>query len=77
MSKIRWGIISTAKIGVEKVIPAMQRGKYTEVTAIASREVERARATAQELGIPKAYGSYEQLLQDPDVDAVYNPRAMP
>jgi predicted dehydrogenase len=73
MSKIRWGIISTAKIGVEKVIPAMQRGKYTEVTAIASREVERARATAQELGIPKAYGSYEQLLQDPDVDAVYNP----
>jgi predicted dehydrogenase len=73
MSKIRWGIISTAKIGVEKVIPAMQQGKYTEVTAIASREVERAQATAQQLGIPKAYGSYEQLLQDPDVDAIYNP----
>jgi predicted dehydrogenase len=73
MTKLRWGIISTAKIGVEKVIPAMQQGEYTEVTAIASREMAKAEQAAQQLGIPKAYGSYEQLLQDPDVDAVYNP----
>ncbi len=73
MTKLRWGIISTAKIGLEKVIPAMQQGEYTEVTAIASRKMAKAEEAAQQLGIPKAYGSYQQLLQDPDVDAVYNP----
>ncbi len=73
MKKIRWGIVSTARIGTEKVIPAMQRGTYCEVTAIASRDVVRARAAAQRLGIPKFYGSYDQLLADPDIDAVYNP----
>jgi predicted dehydrogenase len=71
--KVRWGVLGTAKIGTMKVIPAMQRGAYTEVTAIASRDVERARAVARQLGIPKAYGSYEELLADPEVDAVYNP----
>ncbi len=73
MSKIRWGIISTAKIGTEKVIPAMQQGQYCEITAIASRDLARARQVAKELGIPKAYGSYQQLLADPDIDAIYNP----
>jgi predicted dehydrogenase len=73
MTKVRWGILSTAKIGTVKVIPAMQRGAYTEVTAIASRDLERAQAAARQLGIPKAYGSYEELLADPEVDAVYNP----
>ena len=73
MRKIRWGIISTAKIGTAKVIPAMQRGEYCEVVAIASRDIERARQTALQLGIPKAYGSYEDLLGDPEIDAVYNP----
>jgi predicted dehydrogenase len=73
MTKLRWGIISTARIGVEKVIPAMQAGEFTEVTAIASRDVMKAKEAAQQLGIPKAYGSYEQLLQDTDVDAIYNP----
>ncbi len=73
MPKIRWGIISTAKIGTQKVIPAMQRGNFTEVTAIASRDAERAQTVAKQLGIPKAYASYEQLLLDPDVDAIYNP----
>jgi predicted dehydrogenase len=72
-AKIRWGIISTAKIGTEKVIPAMQRGQFTEVTAIASRDLARAQAAANQLGIPKAYGSYEELLTAPEVDAVYNP----
>jgi predicted dehydrogenase len=72
-SKIRWGILSTAKIGVEKVIPAMQRGTLTEVVAIASRTEAKARQAADKLGIAKSYGSYEALLADPDVDAIYNP----
>ncbi len=71
--KIRWGVLSTAKIGTVKVIPAMQHGRFCEVTAIASRDLERAEADARQLGIPKAYGSYEELLADPDVDAIYNP----
>jgi predicted dehydrogenase len=70
---IRWGIISTAKIGVEKVIPAMQRSKRGTVDAIASRDEAAAKKAASELDIPKAYGSYEALLADPEIDAVYNP----
>ena len=73
MSKVRWGVLSTANIGTAKVLPAMQRGQFSAVTAIASRSLDKARAAAAPLGIPKAYGSYEELLADPDVDAVYNP----
>lgn len=73
MSKVRWGILSTAKIGTEKVIPAMQRGAYSQVDAIASRSPESAQAAADQLGIAKAYGSYEELLADPLIDAIYNP----
>jgi predicted dehydrogenase len=73
MSRVRWGVLSTARIGTEKVIPAMQRGALCEVAAIASRSLETARATADRLGIPKAYGSYAELLADPDIDAIYNP----
>jgi predicted dehydrogenase len=73
MSKVRWGIISTANIGVAKVIPAMQRGRYSAVTALSSRDLARAEAAARALGVPKAYGSYEALLEDPDIDAVYIP----
>ncbi len=73
MSKVRWGVLSTANIGLEKVLPAMQRGEYCAITAIASRSLEKAQAAAARLGIPKAYGSYEELLADPDVDAIYNP----
>lgn len=73
MQKIRWGVLSTARIGVKQVIPAFQQGKYCEVTAIASRSEERAKDAAGSLEIAKAYGSYEALLQDPDVDAIYNP----
>jgi predicted dehydrogenase len=73
MSKIRWGVLSTAKIGTEQVIPAMQLGQYCEIAAIASRHVDKAQAAAKQLGIPKAYGSYEELLADPDIDAVYIP----
>ena len=71
--KLRWGILSTASIGVRKVIPAMQHGQLTTVAAIASRDLAKAQRAARDLGIPKAYGSYEELLADPAIDAVYNP----
>lgn len=71
--KIRWGVLSTANIGLKKVLPAMQLGQFSSVTAIASRSLDSARAAAGPLNIPKAYGSYEELLADPDIDAVYNP----
>lgn len=73
MQKVKWGILSTAKIGREKVIPAMQQGEFCEVVAIASRDKEAAAAEAERLNIPKAYGSYEALLNDSDIDAVYIP----
>jgi predicted dehydrogenase len=71
--KIRWGILSTAKIGRLKVIPAIQRSRHSEVVALASRSLEQARTTAAALKIPKAYGSYAELLADPDIDVIYNP----
>jgi predicted dehydrogenase len=71
--KIRWGVISTALIGTAKVIPGMQRSKRGTVDAIASRDLAKAKAAASKLGIKKAYGSYEELLADPDIDAIYNP----
>ena len=73
MTKIRWGIVSTANIGMAKVNPAMMKGEYSEVVAIASRDLPKAQAAAKQLGITKAYGSYEELLADPDIDAIYNP----
>ena len=73
MSKIRWGVLSTARIGTKTVIPAMQLGEHCTVTAIASRQLKKAQAAAGQLGIEKAYGSYEELLADPDIDAVYIP----
>jgi predicted dehydrogenase len=73
MSTLRWGILSTAKIGVDKVIPAMQRAANCEIVAIASRDVARGQAVANKLAIPTVYGSYEQLLADPNVQAIYNP----
>jgi len=71
--KIRWGVLGAAKIAIEKVIPAMQRGRWSEVTAIASRDLQKARAAAAKLGIATAYGSYEELLADESIDAIYNP----
>lgn len=73
MRKIRWGVLSTAKIGRELVIPAIQRSQRGVVAAIASRDRARAVAAAEALGIPKAYGSYAELLADPEIDAIYNP----
>jgi predicted dehydrogenase len=73
MDPVRWGVLGAANIGVRKVIPAMQRGARTRVIAIASRDVAKARAAADELGIARAYGSYEELLADPEIEAIYNP----
>lgn len=73
MNKVRWGILGTAKIALAKVIPAMQRSDWCEIAAIASRDVTKAKAAADELGIPKAYGSYEELLEDNTIEAIYNP----
>ena len=73
MKKLNWGILSTAKIGIEKVIPAMQQGKLSEIVAIASRTHESAREAAKNLKIPKAYGSYQELLDDTSIEAVYIP----
>jgi predicted dehydrogenase len=73
MNKVRWGVLGVAKIATAKVIPAMQRGSACEVVAIASRELGKAQSAAAALGIPRSYGSYAELLADPDVDAVYNP----
>ena len=71
--KLRWGVLSTANIGLKKVIPAMQRGQHTTVAAIASRNLAKAREAAEALEVPTAYGSYEELLADPNIDAIYNP----
>jgi predicted dehydrogenase len=71
--KLRWGVLGTANIAIKKVIPAMQRGKYASVVAIASRDVANASKVAAALDIPTAYGSYEALLADPNIDAIYNP----
>jgi predicted dehydrogenase len=71
--KVSWGVLGVAKIGVEKVIPAMQLGAVSQVDGIASRDFKRAKAAAGGLGIAKAYGSYEELLADPEIEAIYNP----
>jgi predicted dehydrogenase len=71
--KLRWGVLGVARIATKKVIPGMQRGEFTTVDAIASRDIAKARAAAAELGLAKAYGSYDALVADPDIDAIYNP----
>jgi predicted dehydrogenase len=73
MDKVRWGVLSTAKIGLVNVIPAMQQGEHCEVVAIASSRIEKAQAAAKKLGLQEAYGSYEELLSAPHIEAVYIP----
>jgi predicted dehydrogenase len=73
MKKLRWGVLSTADIGMSLVIPAMQQGQHCEMVGIASRDLGKARQAAKRLGIPKAFGSYEELLADADIEAIYNP----
>ncbi len=71
--KVKWGVLGAASIATRKVIPAMQRGEWSAVTAIASRDLNKAKDAAGKLGIEKAYGSYEELLADPEIEAIYNP----
>jgi predicted dehydrogenase len=71
--KVRWGILGTAHIALTKVIPAMQRSPWCDITAIASRDPAKAKAAASKLNIPNAYSSYEELLADDSVEVVYNP----
>jgi predicted dehydrogenase len=73
MNKVRWGVLSSANIGMKKVLPAMQQGERCEIVAIASRDAATAQVAASQLGIAKAYGTYEALLADPEIDAIYNP----
>jgi predicted dehydrogenase len=73
--KVRWGIVSTADIGMKKVTPGIMKSPHSEVVALASRDLGKAQAALQTLGLPngRAYGSYEELFADPNVDAIYNP----
>jgi predicted dehydrogenase len=71
--KVKWGVLGVAGIAVRKVIPAMQKGEWSEIAAIASRDRRKAEDAAARLGIPKAYGSYDELLGDPEIEAIYNP----
>jgi predicted dehydrogenase len=73
MKKVRWGILGVAGIATRRVIPGMQHCEFAEVTAIASRDLTKAQEAAKNLGIARAYGSYEELLGDPDIDVIYNP----
>jgi predicted dehydrogenase len=73
MSKIAWGILSTANIGVKRVIPAILAGRRGTIAAIASRDGERAADLAGRFGIARSYGTYEAMLADPGIDAIYNP----
>lgn len=73
VDRVRWGILSTANIALKKVVPAMQRSSWCEIVAIASRDLARAQEAAAALNIPAAYGTYEELLADETVEAVYNP----
>jgi len=73
IAPVRWGILGAANIALKKVIPGMRGSALAQVVAIASRDIAKARAAAHELGIPRAYGSYQELIDDPDIDAIYNP----
>ena len=73
MNKVRWGVLSTSNFAQTKVLPAMLKAEHTELVAIASRDLAKAQAAADKFGLPKAYGSYEELLADPDIDVIYNP----
>ena len=72
-SKVKWGILGVASIATRKVIPGMQQGQFSEITAIASRDLAKAKKASRELCIRKAYGSYEELIADPEIEAIYNP----
>src|SRR6187401_1812818 len=71
--KLRWGVLSVSKFAMTKLLPATRKSERNSIHAIASRDLERARQATHQLGAPKAYGSYEELLADPEIDIIYNP----
>src|SRR5882724_7076472 len=71
--KVKWGVLGASSFAVRTSIPAMKKCALSEVTALASRDLEKARRVASELGISRSYGSYEELLADPEIEAIYNP----
>ncbi len=73
MRKVVWGVLSTARIGLHRALPGMMKSDCCEIRALASRTEATARQAAESLGIPRAYGSYEALLADPEIEAIYNP----
>ena len=73
IDKVKWGVLGAANIAVRKVIPAMQLGQWSRIEAIASRDLSKSQRAAEQLGIPRAYGSYEELLADNEIEAIYNP----
>ena len=77
MKKVSWGVLSTSNMGMERAIPAMQQSEFCSIDAICSRSLESAQKAAQRAGIAKAYGSYEELLADPSIEAIYNPLPHP
>jgi predicted dehydrogenase len=72
-NKVRWGVLSTSQFALKLAVPAMQKSEWCDIRAIASRDRKKAEEAARRMGIPKAYGSYEELLQDPEIEAIYNP----
>ena len=72
-ARVKWGILSTARIGIEKVIPAMQKGGNIDIVGISSRDLTKAQQAARVLAIPKTYGSYEEMVCDPEIEAIYIP----
>jgi len=73
MTKLRWGVVGTSNFARNKILPALKNCKRAEVTAIASRDISKAQSVAAQFGIEKAYGDYEALLADKDIDVIYNP----
>src|SRR5437764_15368717 len=71
--KLKWGVLGVASIATTKVIPGMQKGEWSEIAAIASRDLKKAKEAARKLGIPKAYGSYGEPLADTEIEVVFNP----
>ncbi|WP_436606451.1 Gfo/Idh/MocA family protein [Sorangium sp. So ce1036] len=73
LTPVRWGVLGASSFALNVSLPGMKRGPLTQLAALASRDVGKARDAARSLGIPRAYGSYEELLDDPEIDAIYNP----
>ncbi|WP_437729743.1 Gfo/Idh/MocA family protein [Sorangium sp. So ce1335] len=73
LTPVRWGVLGASQFALKVSLRGMKRGPLTQLAALASRDIGKARAAAQSLGIPRAYGSYDELLDDPEIDAIYNP----